>query len=267
MKQNNTAIIHPSARIGCGVEVGPYAVIEADVEIGDNCVIGPHALIHSYTKLGSGCRIHANAVLGDTPQDTSFKECRSFVEIGKNCVLREGVTIHRGTEKDSKTLVGDNCFLMGYSHIAHNCIVGNRVIMANGALLAGRVELGDGVFMSGNASVHQFVKIGSLAMLSGSSGATKDVPPFCTLHGFALNQVSGLNVIGMRRAGMPPEDRKAVKRVFRKIYTSGLNVSQALSELAGEELPAPAAEFVDFVKNSKRGICRFHNTKIEKSEK
>jgi len=256
VKQHSTAIIDPKAEIGADVDIGPYAVIERDVAIGEGCRIGPHAVIHPYTTLGPGCRVHAGAVLGDAPQEIAFSGCRSFVRIGARCILREGVTIHRGTEEDTATRIGDECFLMVNSHVGHNCQVGNKVIMANGALLGGRVHVGDGVFIAGNSGVHQFVKIGRLAMLSGVAGASKDVPPFCTIHGATINKISGLNVIGMRRAGIGPADRSEVKRVFKLICASGLNVSQALEELEAQDLAGPAKEFVDFVKTSSRGICQ-----------
>jgi UDP-N-acetylglucosamine acyltransferase len=256
VKQHSSAIVDSRAEIGSDVEIGPFAVIGADARIGDGCRIGPHAVIHPYSSIGARCRIHAGAVIGDLPQDTAFKDCRSFVEIGADCILREGVTIHRGTEEDTATIVGDGCFLMVNSHVGHNAKVGKRVIMANGSLLAGRVEIGDGVFISGNAAVHQFVKIGRLAMLSGMSGASKDLPPFCTLHGCTMNQIGGLNTVGMRRAGLPAAERQAVKRVFTMICASELNVSQALAELEPEYPEGPAREFIEFVKSSQRGICR-----------
>lgn len=256
MKQHPTAVIDSHAEVEQDVEIGPYAIIDRDVRIQSGCRIGPHAVIHPGTTLGRDCRVHAGAVIGDLPQEIAFKGCRSFVEVGAGTVLREGVTIHRGTEEDTVTRVGANCFLMVNSHVGHNCLVGDRVIMANGALLAGRVEVGDGVFMSGNSAVHQFVKVGRLAMLSGMSGASKDLPPFCTVHGATINQLAGLNVIGMRRAGISAADRRAVKRVYAAICASDLNVSQAVAKLEEEQLAGPALEFIEFVKASKRGICR-----------
>ncbi len=260
MKIRQTATVDKGAELADGVIVGPGAVIETDVRIGPGCVIGPNAVIRSYTRLGADCEVHAGAVIGGPPQDMSFKNCRSFVEIGPRCILREGVTVHRGTEEDTKTVIGEGCFLMANSHVGHNCSVGDHVIMANGALLAGRVELGERVFMSGNSAVHQFVKVGRLAMFSGMSGATKDVPPFCTLHGNQTNRASGLNTVGMRRAGIKPQERNDIKRVFRLICNSDLNVTQALELIESDDsLTAPALEFIDFVKNSARGICRVAN--------
>lgn len=257
MKAHPTATVDKHAELDENVIVGPGAVIEAGARLGAGCVVGPNAVIRSFVSLGAGCEVHPGAVIGGAPQDASFKNCRSYVEIGPGCIIREGVTVHRGTEEDSVTTVGEGCFLMANSHIGHNCQVGNHVIMANGALLAGRVELGDRVFMSGNSAVHQFVKVGRLAMFSGMSGATKDVPPFCTLHGNVTNRTSGLNTIGMRRAGIPPNERSDIKRVYRMVCNSDLNVSQALEILETDDsITAPAREFIEFVKNSMRGICR-----------
>ena len=256
MKQHPTAIIDSRAELAPDVEVGPYAVIEQQVYIHSGCRIGPHAVILPHTTLGPGCQVHPGAVIGDLPQEIGFKGYRSFVKIGAETVIREGVTIHRGTEEDTVTCVGEKCFLMVNSHVGHNAQVGDRVIMANGALLAGRVEVGDGVFISGNAAVHQFVKVGRLAMLSGMSGVTKDLPPFCTVHGASINQLAGLNVVGMRRAGISAPDRQAVKRVFSAVCASDLNVSQAVAMIEEEDIDGPALEFLEFVKASKRGICR-----------
>lgn len=256
MQQHRTAIVDSNAEVAGDVEIGPCAVIERDVRIGEGCIIGPHAVIHAYTTLGPGCRVHAGAVLGDAPQEGSFSGCRSYVEIGRDCILREGFTVHRGTEEESSTEIGDGCFMMANSHVGHNCKVGDGVIMANGALLGGRVEIGDGVFLSGNTAVHQFVKVGRLAMLAGLSGASKDVPPFCTIHGATINQVAGMNVVGMRRAGITLDERNQLKRVFKRVCASDVNVGQALAEFEGRELSGPARQFVDFVKASKRGICR-----------
>ncbi len=257
MNIHATATVDKRAELAENVIVGPGAVIECDARIGPGGVIGPNAVIRPFVRLGPECEVHPGAVIGGVPQDLSFKECRSYVEIGARCILREGVTVHRGTEEDSATVVGAGCFLMANSHVGHNCKVGNQVIMANGALLAGRVELGERVFMSGNSAVHQFVKVGRLAMFAGMSGATKDVPPFCTLHGNLTNRASGLNTIGMRRAGIPAEERNDIKRVFRMICNSDLNVSQALEALDSDDsITSSAREFIDFVKKSTRGICR-----------
>ncbi len=255
MSIHPTAIIESGAQLGQNVRVGPYAFIERGAQVGDGCSIGPHAVIYRYTTLGPNCRVHACAVLGDLPQDVAFKDEPSYVKIGADCVLREGVTIHRGTKAETATVVGDGCFLMVNSHLGHNVQLGKGVIMANGSLLAGYVEVGDRAFISGNAVVHQFVRIGRLAMLSGGSGIGKDVPPFCTVHGIARNSIAGMNIVGMRRAGLGLEDRKQVKEAFRILYRSGLNTSQAVERMEQTFRSGVGLEFLEFVKASHRGIC------------
>lgn len=250
-----TAIVDPKAEMGAGVEIGPYAVIEGGVRLGDNCRVGPHAVLHTGTRLGEGCRVHAHAILGDVPQDLKFAGVESFVDIGPGSVIREGVTVHRGTKPGSSTIVGSGCFLMVNSHLGHNAKIGDHVILANGVLLAGDVEVGDRAFLSGNVIVHQFTRIGRLAMISGGGGIGKDVPPFCMTAGVSRNTVAGLNVIGMRRAGLCAPDRMQVKRAFEILYRSGLNVSQALERMKEEFTAGPAAEWIPFIEQSRRGVC------------
>lgn len=253
-----TAVVDPGAVIGANVSIGPFAFIDRDTQIGDGCVIGPHSVILRFTTLGRNCRVHACAVLGDLPQDLAFKNEPSYVKIGANCIFREGVTIHRGTKPGTSTVVGDNCFLMANSHLAHNVQLGNGVIVANGALLAGYVEVGERAFISGNAVIHQFVRIGRLAMLSGCSGIGKDVPPFCTTVGICRNRIAGLNVVGLRRAGIGPEERRAIRAAIKVLYRSGLNVSQALERIKKEFTQPVVQEICAFIEASKRGICTMH---------
>jgi UDP-N-acetylglucosamine acyltransferase len=231
------------------------AIVESGAVIGENAEIGPHAVILACVTLGPGCKVHAGAVLGDEPQDLAYKGAASFVRIGARCVIREHVTIHRGTKEGTATEVGDECFLMANSHLGHNVRLGRRVIVANGALLGGYAEVGDSAFVSGNALVHQFCRIGRLAMLSGGCGISKDVPPFCTVRGIQPNRIAGLNVVGLRRAGMTPADRAAVRKAFALLYQSGLNTTQALERIRAELQGAPVLEFCDFIEASKRGIC------------
>lgn len=254
---HGTAVVDPGARIGEDVRIGPFAVIEDGVSIGDGCVIGPHVTVLKHTTIGAKCKIHAGAVLGDLPQDLAFGGAESFVRIGSNCVIREGVTIHRGTKPGTETVIGDDCFLMAYSHYAHNVRVGNKVIVANGALIAGYVDVGEKVFISGNCLVHQFVRIGRNAMLGGGSGVSKDVPPFCTTTSGGVNVVSGLNTIGLRRAGFDAQDRAGLKQAFKTVYLGGLNVTQALQALDSGSPGPLVVEFADFIRHSKRGICAY----------
>lgn len=256
MHIHSTALIAPGASLGERVEVGPYVVIGPDTVIGAGTRIGPHAVIHPHTTLGANCSVHAHAVVGDNPQDFAFDATtRSHVVIGNNVTIREHVTIHRGTKPDTSTEVGDGCFLMAGSHLAHNVKLGRRVILANNALLAGYVEVGDGAFISGGAVVHQFVRIGRLALLSGNSGIGKDVPHFCVCAGVERNSVAGMNVIGMRRAGIGPEHRKQIKRAFELLYRSGLNFRDVPAAIRAEISDGPALEMADFVAASKRGVC------------
>jgi UDP-N-acetylglucosamine acyltransferase len=255
MNIHPTAVVEAGAVLGADVSVGAGAFIEAGAQLGAGCVIGPHAVLFKYVTLGPRCRVHAHAVLGDLPQDLGFHEAATFVRIGADCIIREGVTIHRGTKPDTATVVGDHCFLMANSHLAHNVRLGNRVILANGVLLAGYVEVGDNVFCGGNAAVHQFCHIGRLAMLQGLAGISQDVPPFCTMHGTTMNGVAGLNIIGLRRAGLTPEQRLEVKRAFKLLYHSGLNYRDAVARIRADVPPGPAQELADFVAASKRGIA------------
>jgi UDP-N-acetylglucosamine acyltransferase len=206
--------------------------------------------------MGRDCVVHAGAVLGETPQDLAFKPVPSTVEIGDRCVIREGVTIHRGTAEGSVTRTGNDCYLMANSHLAHNVTLGNQVILANGVLLAGYVEVGDRAFLSGNAVVHQFVRIGRLAMLGGLSGISQDVPPFCTTESGVVNRLAGLNTVGLKRAGIPPETRTALKQAFRILFRSGLTRTTAVADLrSGPDLPPEVEEVLRFVEGSKRGVC------------
>ncbi|MDX2243524.1 MAG: acyl-ACP--UDP-N-acetylglucosamine O-acyltransferase [Leptolyngbyaceae cyanobacterium bins.302] len=252
-----TAVIDPEAKLGDNVTIGAFAYIEAGVKLGNDCVVGSHVSILRHTTLGNGCRVHAGAVLGDLPQDLAFKDEESYVRIGDNCVIRENVTIHRGTKAGSVTEVGDNCLLMAQSHLAHNVKVGNHVIVANGALLAGYVEVGDRAFISGNCLVHQFTRVGRLAMMSGASAVQKDILPFCITRSVSPNTIMGLNVVGLRRAGFTPSDRRLLKQALMIIYNSGLNVSQATERLEQEFDSELIQELCVFIRGSKRGICKF----------
>lgn len=215
-KIHPTAVVSGRAKVGSGVTIGPYAVIEDHVEIGPDCSIAAHAVIHDYVRMGAGNRIHAHAVLGDVPQDYAFTGEESWVEIGDRNLIREGVTIHRATSPAKPTRVGSACFLMAYSHIAHDCTVGDRVIITNNSCLGGHVEVGDGAVLGGGVMVHQHFRIGPLAMLAGMSGVKKDILPFSMASGLpALHY--GLNKVGLRRAGVNKEGYAALERAFRAL--------------------------------------------------
>ena len=249
-----TAIIHPKAKINADVSVGPYAVIDADVELGAGCVLGPHVYLTGVTKIGTGNKFHAGSVIGDAPQDLKYKDAPTRLRIGDNNIFREFVTVHRSTKPDEETVVGSNNFFMGNAHIAHNCQVGNHVIIANGSLLAGHVEVQDRAFISGNCVVHQFCRVGTLAMMQGGSAASQDVPPYTvTVNG--LNLICGLNTVGLRRANFPPEERLALRQLYKFMFRSGKNLRPALAE-AKTVFASPAAKvFLDFIAAAKRGVC------------
>jgi UDP-N-acetylglucosamine acyltransferase len=251
-----TAVIEPGAKLGKNVKIGAFTYIDNDVEIGEDCEIGPQVTIWRYTRIGKQCNVHAGAVLGDTPQDLAFKEAKSYVRIGDRCVLREGVTIHRGTKEGTITRVGDDCLLMAFSHLGHNVQLGNHVILANGALLAGYAEVGDRAFISGNCVVHQFARIGRLAMISGGSAIQKDVLPFCMTPSVARSRVMGLNTVGLRRAGFTSEQRLMLKKAFKRLYRSQLNISEAVQQLEQEFDSPLVQEWCEFIRTSSRGLCK-----------
>ncbi|MDD5482316.1 MAG: acyl-ACP--UDP-N-acetylglucosamine O-acyltransferase [Kiritimatiellae bacterium] len=252
---HQTAVVHKNSEIGENVVIGPYAVIDEQTQIADGVKIGPHVVVHKHVSLGGNCVVHAHAVLGDLPQDLVYQDVVSYVRVGAGTTIREGVTIHRGTKAETTTAVGENCYLMANSHLAHNVRLGDNVVLANGALLAGYVEVGERAFISGNCVIHQFVRIGRLAMLGGNSGLSQDVPPFCTAASVHLNALAGINVVGLRRAGISAPDRLIIKRVFAVLFRSGLNVSQAVEKIRREEQSPYAREICDFIAASKRGVC------------
>ncbi len=254
-----TAIIEAGAKLGPGVEVGPFSYVAPMVEIGSGTVLGPHVTVLDYTRIGQDCQVHPGAVIGDLPQDFAFNGEISHVDIGHHCIIREGVTIHRGTAAKSSTKVGDHCLLMANSHLAHNVSLGNHVTLANNALLAGYVQVGDRAFISGNCLIHQFTRIGRLAMLSGGTATQKDVPPFCMTRSLSTNTVMGLNTVGLRRAGMSVNDRQTLKKALQHLYSPKLNTTQALALLRAEFQHPLVLELCDFVEQSQRGICRFIN--------
>jgi UDP-N-acetylglucosamine acyltransferase len=260
------AVVSARARLGSGVSIGPFCVVEDEVEIGDDCHIGPHVTILRFTALGPGCRVHPTAVLGDLPQDQRFRDAVSYVQIGAGCVIREGVTVHRGTEPGSATVVGDGALLMANSHVGHNARVGRNVTLANGTLLGGHSEIGDYSFLSGNCLVHQFTRVGMLAMMSGGSAVQMDVPPFCMTRSLSPNTIACLNVVGLRRSGMPSHERVKLKRAFDILYRSGASVPAAIESIEREIDTPSARELCRFLRSAKRGICKFFRDAALRSE-
>lgn len=266
MSIHPTALVDPSASLGAGVTIGPYAVIEGDVTVGAGTTIGSHAVICRYTTLGERCRVHAHAVIGDTPQDLGFRDVPSYTRIGNDVVLREGVTIHRGTKEGTTTEVGDGCFLMANSHLAHNVQLGKQVILANAVLLAGYVVVGDKCFIGGNSAAHQFCRIGRLAMVGGGVSLSVDAPPFCMVRTGSLNEVAGLNTVGLRRSGITSEERLALRAAFRRIFLSGSNRKEVLAALRQDGACGPVLELIDFVATSKRGVCHSRRDRTVRAE-
>ncbi len=248
-----TAIVNDGAQIDDTVQIGPYAVIGPNVKIGAGTKIGAHAVLDGITTIGRDCTIFAGAAIGLEPQDLRYKDEPTGVIIGDRCNIREYVTIHRATGQGF-TEIGNDCFLMNYVHIAHNCKLGSGVILANSTMMAGHVTIGDGVVMSGMCIFHQFVRVGRMVMVSGLTGTRKDLPPFSMCDGRPA-QVRGVNSIGLKRAGIKPAVRSAIKEAYRLLYRSGMNLGQALPLVEEQIEPYPEVrEIIDFIKESKRGV-------------
>jgi UDP-N-acetylglucosamine acyltransferase len=254
-KIHPTAIVDQTAKIGADVTIGPYAVIGAHAVIGARSAIASHVVIETGVALGTDNVVDHAAIIGTAPQDISFSaERKTRVEIGNENVIREHCTIHRGSAEGSVTKIGNKNFLMVGVHVGHNCEIGNNVIIANNCLLGGHVRVDDGAFLGGGCVFHQNMHIGRLVITQGASAFGKDIPPF--VIGAERNYVVGLNVVGLRRAGLSAKDRDEIKTAFKLIYTSGLNISDAIKKSAGMKLGNEAREFLDFIANAKkRGIC------------
>ena len=251
-----TAVISPEAKLGSGISVGPYSIIEGNVEIGDNTVIDSNVRIASNTVIGKNCRIFHGAVIGEVPQDLSFRsDIFTGTKIGDNVTLREYVTIHRATKENTFTEVGDNALLMAFVHAGHDCKLGNNVIIANNTALAGHVTVGDRSVVSAYILVHQFCRIGKFVMIGGGARIRQDVPHYCIVSDEST--VYGVNTVGLRRAGFDEKRRFNIKKAVKTYFFRHLNSRQAVAQL-NEEYPddQDIAEFIDFVNSSKRGILQ-----------
>ena len=255
MKIHPTALVDPDAQIGADVEIAPFSVIGPQAAIGDRTIVQSHVVIEGNVAIGTGNFIGHGAIIGTPPQDLSFSlERKTKVAIGNDNVIREYCTIHRGSPEGSVTKIGDNNFLMVGAHVGHNCEIGNNVVIANNCLLAGHVRVDDGAFLGGGSTFHQHMHVGRLVMVQGSSAFGKDLPPFVIAA--ERNYVIGLNAVGLRRASFSARDRDELKAAFKLLYTSGLNISQALEKAETMNFGAPAREFFAFVAGAKkRGIC------------
>ncbi|MDD5361276.1 MAG: acyl-ACP--UDP-N-acetylglucosamine O-acyltransferase [Ignavibacteria bacterium] len=242
------------AKIGNNVIIGDFTVIKDDVEIGNNVEIGSNVIIDNGARISDNVKLHHGAVVSTIPQDLKFHGEYSILEIGKNTVVREYATLNRGTEASGKTVVGENCLLMAYSHVAHDCRVGNNVIIANSGNLGGHVEIDDYGFVGGLVAVHQFVKIGSYSFLAGFTKAVKDVPPFI-LAGDNPMRYQGLNVIGLRRKNFTSSQLETIKEAYIILYKSGLNISDAAKKIKDTmEKTSEIKTILDFIARSTRGI-------------
>ena len=248
-----TAIIHPKALVDATVEIGPYTVIDEQVVVGPHCVIGPHVYLTGTTTIGARNRFHAGCVIGDAPQDLKYKNEPTRLRIGDQNVFREHATAHRSTKRGEETVIGSQNFFMANSHIGHNCSIGDGVILANGALLGGHVSVADRAFISGNCLVHQFVRVGPLALMQGGAAISKDLPPYTVARGD--NGICGLNVVGLRRAGFTAEQRLELKQLYQVLFRGSLNRRSAL-DAARKQFTGDAAKIVmDFIAGSTRGVC------------
>lgn len=262
-----TAIINPQAELDPSVEVGPHAIIDAHVKIGAGTRIWANAYITGHTEIGRDNQIHMGAIIGHEPQDLRFKrDTRSYLRIGDRNILREYCTVHRGTEPESATVLGNDCFLMANVHIGHNCELGDRVIIANASMLGGYVQVADRAFISGGVAIHQFLHIGRLVMISGNSRVSMDVPPFVMLA--ERNEVHGLNLVGLKRAQIKGTALKEIKQVYRLFYRSDLNRVQAIEEASqlGRFTSPEAKEFVTFIQTSPNGVATQVNGRGQRAQ-
>lgn len=246
-------MIHPSAQLDSTVRVGPGAVIDEGVRIGAHCVIGPHVYLTGVTIIGSHNQFHAGCVIGDAPQDLKYDGAPTRLRIGDHNVFREHFTVHRATKSDGETVIGSNNFLMAHAHVAHNCVIGDHVIMANGALLGGHAVVQDRAFISGNCLVHQFTRVGTLALMQGGAAISKDLPPFTVARGD--NQICGLNAVGLRRAGFNSEQRRELKRLYHALFRGGRNLREAITEAQTGSVSEAGGTLLAFIAASKRGVC------------
>ncbi|MBM3748279.1 MAG: acyl-ACP--UDP-N-acetylglucosamine O-acyltransferase [Acidobacteria bacterium] len=250
-----TARVHPDARIGPQTVVGEFCVIESEVEIGAFCRLEPYVYVKRWTTLGDRNEISAATVLGTDPLDKAFTGERSYLRIGHCNKIREHYTISRGTQPESATEIGDGNYIMTSGHIAHNCRIGNEVVICSCSLVAGYVEIEDLAFVSGGIGIHQYSKIGRLAMIAGGTRVNRDVPPFFMYSGLYVQPV-GLNLIGLKRAGLDEEAIAALKKAYQILFRSGLKLEAALQRIETEIPTGHTLHLVRFIRSSKRGICR-----------
>ena len=249
-----TAVVDSDAELGAGVEVGPYAVIGPNVTVGDGTQIGPHVFIERNTRLGEDCRVAKGAVLGTDPQDLKFSGEATFLVVGDRTTVREYATLNRGTRASGQTVVGTDCLLMAYTHVAHDSEIGSHVIISNATQMAGHVIIEDWAIVSGLVAIHQFVRIGAHSFIGGASRIAQNVTPYCSVVGNPP-KLYGLNKVGLERRGFAEDVRAALKKTYRILFQSGLNVSQGIQRAEEEVDQIPEVRhLLAFIKNSERGI-------------
>jgi len=251
-----TAIVSPKAKLGDNIEIGPYAVIQDDVEIGDDCKIGPHVGIYNGARIGNRVKIFQGASISNLPQDLKYANEQTYLFIGDDTVIREFATLHKGTAATGKTVIGKNCLLMAYTHVAHDCHIGNKVIISNATQIAGHVTIEDVVIIGGQGAVHQFCKIGQHAMVGGGGMVGTDIPPYSLVSGYPA-RFMGLNIVGLRRRNFSSEDINTLKETYRIFYNSGLNHTQALKIIKEKFSEHPLVKnVIEFIESSERGVVR-----------
>lgn len=252
-----TAIVSSKAELDANVEIGPYSIIGESVFVGSGTVIGSHVVIDPYVTIGPDCKIFQYAAIGAAPQSLKFSGEKTYVKIGRGCMIREFVTIHRGTGfGGGVTEIGEENFLMAYTHIAHDCKIGRKVVMANNATLAGHITIGDYATVGGLVAIHQFVRIGEYAFIGGKSAIPKDIPPYVIAAGDRA-KLHGLNLVGLKRQGMSQKTLSLLKKTYRIFFRIGLTVNEAVERVRAEVEQVPeVVKFIEFIKTSERGVTR-----------
>jgi UDP-N-acetylglucosamine acyltransferase len=252
-----TAIVDPKAEVGSDVAIGPYSIIGENVSIGSATVIGSHVVIEPYVTIGPNCQVFQYAAIGAPPQSLKYGGERTYIKIGQGTIVREFVTIHRGTEFGGGiTEIGEQCFLMAYTHIAHDCVIGRKVVMSNNATLGGHITIGDYATIGGLVAIHQFVKVGNHAFVGGKSAVVKDIPPYVIAAGDRA-KLHGLNTVGLKRHGFSRKTLSELKKVYRIVFRIGITLNEAIERVKSEVEQIPeVVNFLDFIKSSERGITR-----------
>ncbi len=261
MKNSSTsayqhAAVHPAAKIGKNVKIGPWVSIEEDVVIGDNTTIASHVCIMSGTRIGKNCQIFPGAIIGAIPQDLKYSGEETTLEIGDNVIIREYCTLNRGTRANFKTVIGNNCLLMAYVHVAHDCVIGEHCILANNATLAGHVEIEEYVILGGMTAIHQFVKVGAYALLGGGTLLNKDVPPYVRISRYPASYI-GVNTIGLRRHGVSSEKIRHIQDIYHKLFVEHRNVSIALKAIEDDIEDSHDRQLIlEFARASQNGLIK-----------